>query len=281
MNDLIKIYEENDKFPIQARELWQFIGSKREFTTWFKYRVDNYNFELEKDYTFDKFVKRTGTGATTTNEYFITIDMAKELCMVENNEKGKQARQYFIAVEKRYKKLTAPKSEDEMILQSMQILQTRIVETQKKLHLEQDKRRKVENERDDLIKEIEEKHIPAYKEYKAFFDDKNAITIAVSSKVLSKEFVIGPIRLFDYLRDGIKWLQSNGSNYNQPYQWVLEQKLMVVKLGKYDHPKNGEKIPYTQPLLTLKGFWKLRMSLLENNYPIRKIKGVKDESKEV
>lgn len=79
-----------------ARELHVFLNSEQEFANWIKNRITQYGFTENQDY----IVKTTYTGRRPRKEYFITLDMAKELCMVENNERGKEARQYFIKCEK-------------------------------------------------------------------------------------------------------------------------------------------------------------------------------------
>lgn len=100
MNELIKITERDGKRAVNARELHQFLESKQDFSTWIKSRVEKYEFVEGQDFcSFHKIVERE-TGATTRIEYALTIDMAKELSMVENNEKGRMARKYFIECEK-------------------------------------------------------------------------------------------------------------------------------------------------------------------------------------
>lgn len=100
MNELIKITEHDGKRAVNARELHQFLESKQDFSTWIKSRVEKYEFVEGQDFcSFHKIVERE-TGATTRIEYALTIDMAKELSMVENNEKGRMARKYFIECEK-------------------------------------------------------------------------------------------------------------------------------------------------------------------------------------
>ena len=78
-----------------ARELHAFLNSEQEFANWIKNRITQYGFTENQDY----IIKTTYTGRRPRKEYFITINMAKELCMVENNAKGKEARQYFIKCE--------------------------------------------------------------------------------------------------------------------------------------------------------------------------------------
>lgn len=78
-----------------ARELHTFLNSEQEFANWIKNRITQYGFLENQDY----IIKTTYTGRRPRKEYFITLNMAKELCMVENNAKGKEARQYFIKCE--------------------------------------------------------------------------------------------------------------------------------------------------------------------------------------
>lgn len=100
MEEIIKIEERNGQRAVNARELHQFLESKRKFADWIKQRIEQYGFVENQDFcSFHKIVKRE-TGATTVREYALTIDMAKELSMVENNDKGRLARKYFIEYER-------------------------------------------------------------------------------------------------------------------------------------------------------------------------------------
>jgi len=105
-NELIPIYETGDKEKlVNARELHVKLESKQEFANWIKNRIKKYEFLENKDYfTIDKFINREGSNlGNKIKEYYLTIDMAKELAMVENNVIGKRIRRYFIEVEKRYR----------------------------------------------------------------------------------------------------------------------------------------------------------------------------------
>ncbi len=88
---------------VNARDLWKFLESKQDFSTWIKRRIEKYDFIEGQDYLLHKFVEQLPSGAKHCIEYLISLDMAKELAMVENNERGRQARQYFIEVEKRFR----------------------------------------------------------------------------------------------------------------------------------------------------------------------------------
>jgi phage anti-repressor protein len=102
-NELLPIYEnENKEKLINARELHEKIENKRQFANWIKQRIEQYGFIENEDYIcFNKFVKADKYGNKTMKEYYLTIDMAKELAMVENNQIGRKIRRYFIEVEKR------------------------------------------------------------------------------------------------------------------------------------------------------------------------------------
>jgi len=108
-SEIIPIYENHlKKQYINARELHQLLNNKRKFSDWIKQRIEQYGFVENTEYVpFHSFVKgdKNGFGNKSTKEYYITIDMAKELCMVENNEIGKRLRHYFIETEKRYRQI--------------------------------------------------------------------------------------------------------------------------------------------------------------------------------
>ena len=103
MEEIIKIEEKDGRKAVNARELHQFLENKRQFADWIKQRVEQYGFIENKDFeVFHKFVNNSNGGRPTV-EYALSIEMAKELSMVENNEKGRIARKYFIACEEKLK----------------------------------------------------------------------------------------------------------------------------------------------------------------------------------
>lgn len=105
MEELIKIKEENGQQLISARELHEFLEIGTRYDNWFE-RMCNYGFEENQDFT-TIVQKRTTAQGNKTNyiDHAITLDMAKELSMIQRTDKGKQARQYFIACEKRLKEI--------------------------------------------------------------------------------------------------------------------------------------------------------------------------------
>ena len=88
---------------VNARDLHTFLENGEMFATWIKDKIETYNFVENQD--FLSFLENTKKpkGGRPSKEYAISLDMAKELAMVERNEKGKQARLYFIECERRAK----------------------------------------------------------------------------------------------------------------------------------------------------------------------------------
>ncbi|MBU4314994.1 antA/AntB antirepressor family protein, partial [Patescibacteria group bacterium] len=124
MNDLIKIkviqkdFNGEKKRFVNARELHGWLKVGRDFSTWIKERINKYDFTENLDYFIT--IANSGNGLSTqskgkivdaktgkvlSKDYILTVDMAKELAMVENSEIGKQVRKYFIRVEGEFKKV--------------------------------------------------------------------------------------------------------------------------------------------------------------------------------
>lgn len=85
---------------VNARELHAFLKVKRDFSNWIKGRIRKYDFVENQDFVVFAKIGENLNGGRPSIEYAITLDMAKELSMVENNEQGKKARRYFIKCEK-------------------------------------------------------------------------------------------------------------------------------------------------------------------------------------
>lgn len=83
-----------------ARTLHSFMEVRRDFTTWIKGRIRKFGFVEGVDYLLTKSGERLPSGTKYSSDYHLTLDMAKELAMVENNPKGREARRYFIDCEK-------------------------------------------------------------------------------------------------------------------------------------------------------------------------------------
>ncbi|EME0219283.1 antA/AntB antirepressor family protein [Campylobacter coli] len=119
MQTQIQIY--NDKTigaeinSANAREIFYYLNSLQDYSNWIKNRISHYDFIENQDY----IIELVYTKGRPRKEYYVTLDMAKELCMVENNEKGRQARRYFIECEKRLKNLEQEKMQKLAFHQSL------------------------------------------------------------------------------------------------------------------------------------------------------------------
>ncbi|MEA8964042.1 phage antirepressor Ant [Campylobacter jejuni] len=100
---------------VNAREIYKYIKITSNFAEWINRRINHYNFIENQDY----IIELVYTKGRPRKEYYVTLNMAKELCMVENNEKGRQARRYFIDCEKRLKNLEAEQMQKLAFRQSL------------------------------------------------------------------------------------------------------------------------------------------------------------------
>lgn len=124
MNELIKINSEN---KVDGHELHDFLQVETPFKKWID-RMIEYGFVEGTDF-WTKMSETYPQGGRPATEYFLTISMAKEICMIQRNERGKQARLYFIECEKRLKAQCKPMSQVEILAQAAQ----QLVEQEKRL----------------------------------------------------------------------------------------------------------------------------------------------------
>jgi anti-repressor protein len=89
---------------VNARQLHQFLCVGKDFSNWIKDRIESFGFVENQDFVI---FANSGEKGRPSKEYALTLDMAKELSMVERNAKGKQARQYFIECERQAKEQAA------------------------------------------------------------------------------------------------------------------------------------------------------------------------------
>lgn len=128
MTEIIKIETlENGAQAVSARELYKFLEIKTAFKDWFP-RMCEYGFTDQVD--FCSFLSES-TGGRPAQDYVITIDMAKEICMIQRSEKGKQARQYFIECERQL----------QMMQQDSYMITDKVARAQKWIEEEQERQR--------------------------------------------------------------------------------------------------------------------------------------------
>ena len=188
MNELIKVDYSTDRPTVSARELHEFLEVKSKYADWFK-NMTAYGFNEDIDYvSFSKNLENGGR----TKDHQITIDMAKEICMIQRNERGKQARQYFIQLEKDWN------SPEKIMARALQIANNKL--------------RFLETEN------AQQKQLLAeYSPKASYYDVVLQTPDALSTSQIAKDY-----------GKSAKWLNSLlhelGVQYNQGGVWLLYQK---------------------------------------------------------
>ena len=213
MYELIKVsYGKEGEQLVSARELYEFLEVKTRFNDWF-IRMCKYGFVENKDFAPITQKRVTAQGNEVTyNDYILKISMAKELSMIQRNDKGKQAREYFVACEEAWN------SPDMILARANKILNSKIIDYREQVKL--------------LEKEINKN------KYKADFYDsvrnsKDTLDMLQVSKIIGIKS-IGRTTLFKILRDN-KILMNN----NIPYQkyidngWFKVIECQCTYYGKY------------------------------------------------
>ena len=156
-NELIKITkDDNGNSVVSGRDLHEFLEVNTQYTKWFN-RMAEYGFAENVDFAVivkNVYDEKVFGGVRKITDHAMTLDMAKEISMIQRTEKGKQARQYFIEVEKAYKeKYKLPQTPEEKLELTMQVtlrldkrvgnLEKSIDEIQNKSEIDSDQRYKL------------------------------------------------------------------------------------------------------------------------------------------
>ncbi|MCZ2158869.1 antA/AntB antirepressor family protein [Bartonella sp. 220] len=219
MNTLIEIKEQIiDQETVQtvdARELHSFLEIKSEFRNWIKNRIKECKFRENQDFVTTVNFYRGGK----VKEYYITLDMAKHLSMIERNDKGHQAREYFIECEKLAKQITTPQidySSPEAVLGVLNHLQSQI------------------EQKDHVIAELE----PKAKALDGLKRSDGLFGLIESAKMLE----IRPKDLTDYLRKH-DWVYRRAPGAPLlPYQDKIKKGFMDCPAITIQRPDGTEKV---------------------------------------
>lgn len=227
MQELIPINKSaGGKDIVSGRLLHEFLESKQDFTDWIKARIVKYDFLEGSDFSI--ILGRSDANRQTT-EYVLTLDMAKELAMVEGNDKGKQARRYFIACEKKLRAIAeAPRP----------ALPTTYKEALAALLSEVEQKEKLEQELALAAPAVAFKQIVS--------DSKDLLSIGELAKTLNIPKV-GRTNFF-------RWLRRDGylMRDNQPYQKHIEKGLFVVRQRVLEQRSENNNLQ-SQTMVTGKG----------------------------
>ena len=131
MNELITINYENDKPMVNGRELHAALGIETRYNDWFL-RMCEYGFIEGRD--FYSFLSKTNTGGRPSTDHQISINMAKQLCMIQRTEIGRKFREYFINIEEAWNSPSA------IMERALKIAHKQALEDRKRImQLEEDK----------------------------------------------------------------------------------------------------------------------------------------------
>lgn len=233
-NGIIRIEERNGQQAVSARELHCFLESKKDFSSWIKDRIERYGFVQGVDFEVFTHIGENSKGGRPSIEYALTVDAAKELSMVEGNDKGKQARRYFIEAEKAFR---------QVLSQRPAIPQT----FSEALRLAASQAEQIEQQQKQL-----EAQRPRVLFSQAVETAKESVLIGELAKIICQNGVqTGEKRLFQWLRDN-HYLCAYGERYNQPTQKAMELGLFEMKKTTINKP-NGETMVSTTTKVTGKG----------------------------
>lgn len=226
MYELIKVQtNENDEQVVSARDLHEFLEVGTRYNDWINKRVKEYGFIENIDFVAITQKKVTAQGnASEYIDHLLKINMAKELAMIENNEKGKVIRKYFIKCEEAW-------NSPEMILSRANQLSARMIEnyTQKISTLEF------------TIQQQAPKVLFA----DAVATSDTSILIGDLAKLIKQNGVdTGQKRLFGYLRER-GYLMKQGSSTNMPTQKAMNLGLFEVKERTINNPDGSVRITRT------------------------------------
>lgn len=228
MNELLKIeINENQEQTVSGRELHMFLGIETPYKKWFD-RMCEYGFSENADYlTVDKNVYGQNGQLMPQKQYdhIMKLDMAKELCMLARNEKGKQARQYFIEVERDWNR------PEKVMARALKLAE-----------IELKKVTAFAAEQTKLLKDAQPKVIFA----DAVAAAKTSILIGDLAKLLKQNGIdMGQKRLFEWMRQNGYLIKRQGADYNSPTQRAMEMNLFEIKETSVVLPNESTKISKT------------------------------------
>lgn len=223
MNELIKIEDKeinNEAVEtVSARELHAFLESKRQFADWIKAKLERLRLIENKDFVTISQTCEKPSGGRPTLEYFVTLDVAKHIAMMENTDRGFEVRDYFIECEKQLKQTFSPKQKFLLgILEADDELSRAVAINQ----YETGYVKPLENK----VTELE----PKGQFYDTVVQSETLLDLNEVSKLLNYKG-LGRNKLFKYLRDN-----NILNNKNLPYQTYVDRGYFKIVESSWVNP---------------------------------------------
>lgn len=210
MNEIITVDFETQ--TVSARELHQQVGSTERFSSWFDRQLQ-FGFVENEDYTTVKVLTEVqnngGVQKRELRDHNLSVDMAKQICMIQKNENARKVRQYLIDLEKAWN------TPEQVMARALKIADKQIENLKHSNHLLEQK-----------IKADKPKTIFA----DAVTSSSTSILIGDLAKLLRQNGIqIGQKRLFEWMRENGYLVKRKGSDWNMPTQKAMEQGLFEIK----------------------------------------------------
>ena len=162
MNSLIQITKNTingaETNSVNAREIHDYLKVKTKFADWIKRAIEKYDFIENQDF----IVLKNGNGTNAFIDYIVTLEMGKELAMLENNPKGKEIRKQFIDFELKGKSIIQQQSQEIQLLQGMlntiSKMDSRVTELEQTRRLENWQEKELLDLKNKKVYELAEKH---------------------------------------------------------------------------------------------------------------------------
>ena len=229
MNEILTINYETESPTVSARDLHEVLEIEERFSKWFE-RMLGYGFEMHKDCTPYQMVHPQNHQELT--DFRLTIDMAKEICMLQRTEKGKQCRTYFIELEKAWN------TPEQIFARALKMADKQIEQLKTANHV--------------LIQQVKENK-PKVVFADAVATSHTSILVGELAKLLRQNGIdIGGTRLFDWLRRKGYLIKRQGTDYNMPTQKSMDLELFEIKETTIVKPDGSIKTNKT-PKVTGKG----------------------------
>lgn len=223
MNEILKVNYDSEQPTVSARELHEKLHIGTKFTTWFE-RMKDYGFSEGNEF-FPKLGETSEQGGRPQMDFQISVDMAKQICMIQRSPEGKQIRQYFIDLEKAWN------TPEQVMARALKLADKEIdrLKADNKVLLEDTARMKP--------KEIFADAVSA---------SHTTILIGELAKLLRQNGIdIGAKRLFAWMRDNGYLVKRQGTDYNTPTQKSVDLGVLTTKETTVLHSDGSTKIVKT------------------------------------
>lgn len=223
MNELIKVTYDNDRATVSGRELHEKLEIKTPYTQWFE-RMAEYGFVENEDYIGLSQKCEKPSGGRPSVDHQMTIEMAKQICMIQRTDAGRRYREYFLEIERKW-------NDPQMVMARSLIYANKQLEI---LSGQLDAANARIEEANAQIEEAKPKVLFA----DAVKASRTSIMVGELAKLLRQNGVsIGQNRMFEWLRNN-DYLMKSGESYNLPTQKSMERGLFEIKESTYVTPDN-------------------------------------------